>query len=122
MEVGKIVKDKRYTNTLWCLCNNYEEYLQFAKDLFLLKGKYYYEKYDKNARWITDGYEWSGIFDVELKNWEDDDIYYEESVNPINDTYEIKERPKDSEYPVVIHYDDYHKNVLWMSLNKLNKE
>ena len=47
--MGKIVRDERYTNTLWCLCNN------------------------------------------------------------------------EDEYPVVVHYDNYHKNVLWMSLNKLKE-
>ena len=52
---------------------------------------------------------------------EENDEYWEEAVDPINDTYEITEKPNECEYPVVVHYDNYHKNVLWMSLNKLKE-
>ena len=34
--MGRIVRDERYVDVIWCLCNNYEEYLQFAKDLFFV--------------------------------------------------------------------------------------
>lgn len=123
IKIGKIIRDKRYTNTLWCLCNNYEEFLQFAKDLFLYKGLEIYGTMCEEERWIEDEYDWSYLFGVDIRTGEDEenDEYWEEAVDPINDTYEIKEKPNENEYPVVVHYDNYHKNVLWMSLNKLKE-
>lgn len=123
IKIGKITRDKRYTNTLWCLCNNYEEFLQFAKDLFLYKGLEIYGTMCEEERWIEDEYDWSYLFGVDIRTGEDEenDEYWEEAVDPINDTYEIKEKPNENEYPVVVHYDNYHKNVLWMSLNKLKE-
>ena len=123
IKIGKIVRDERYTNTLWCLCNNYEEFLQFAKDLFLYKGLEIYGTMREEERWIEDEYKWSYLFGVNIRTSEDEenDEYWEEAVDPINDTYEIKEKPNENEYPVVVHYDNYHKNVLWMSLNKLKE-
>lgn len=123
IKIGKIVRDERYTNTLWCLCNNYEEFLQFAKDLFLYKGLEIYGSMCKEERWIEDEYDWSYLFGVDIRTGEDEenDEYWEEAVDPINDTYEMKEKPNENEYPVVVHYDNYHKNVLWMSLNKLKE-
>lgn len=117
----KIVRDERYTNTLWCLCRNYNEYLQFAKDLFLLKGKEIYGVMCDDEMWIEDEYEWSDIFDVEILTGYDEvnEEFWEYAVDPINDTYEIKEKPNENEYPVIIYYDDYRKDILWMSLNKL---
>lgn len=123
IKIGKIVRDERYTNTLWCLCNNYEEFLQFAKDLFLYKGLEIYGSICEEERWIEDEYDWSYLFGVDIRTGEDEenDEYWEEAVDPINDTYEMKEKPNENEYPVVVHYDNYHKNVLWMSLNKLKE-
>ena len=123
IKIGKIIRDKRYTNTLWCLCNNYEEFLQFAKDLFLYKGLEIYGTMCEEERWIEDEYDWSYLFGVDIRTGEDEenDEYWEEAVDPINDTYEMKEKPNENEYPVVVHYDNYHKNVLWMSLNKLKE-
>ena len=123
IKIGKIVRDERYENTLWCLCNNYEEFLQFAKDLFLYKGLEIYGTMCEEERWIEDEYDWSYLFGVDIRTGEDEenDEYWEEAVDPINDTYEIKEKPNENEYPVVVHYDNYHKNVLWMSLNKLKE-
>ena len=122
-KIGHIVRDERFTDTIWCLCNNYEEYLQFAKDLFLYKGLYnqYSGKYN-SERWIKSKYEWSVIFDVPEKTTVDDNgIEWEEDVDPIMDTYDIREKPDENEYPVIIHYDNYHKNVIWISFNKLKE-
>lgn len=117
--MGQIIRDERYTNTIWCLCNNYEEYKQFAKDLFLYKGLDAHWGHDEEARWINDEFIWSDLFSVNILYGEDEYEAWEEAVDPINDEYEIEERPEEDEYPVVVHYDNYHKNVLWMSLNKL---
>lgn len=124
IKIGKIVRDERYTNTLWCLCNNYDEFLQFSKDLFLYKGLEIYGTMCEEERWIEDEYEWSYLFGVDIREYEDEenDEYCEEAVNPISDAYEMKEKPNENEYPVVVHYDNYHKNVLWMSLEKLKGE
>lgn len=121
IKIGKIVRDERYTNTLWCLCENEDDYIQFAKDLFLYKGLEIYGTMCEEERWIEDEYQWSYLFGVDIRTGEDEenDEYWEEAVDPINDTYEITEKPNKSEYPVIVHYDNYHKNVLWMSLNKL---
>ena len=117
-------RDERYENTLWCLCNNYEEFLQFAKDLFIYKGLEIYGTMCEEERWIEDEYEWSYLFGVDIREYEDEENneYREEAVDPINDAYEMKEKPNENEYPIVVHYDNYHKNVLWMSLNKLRDE
>ena len=123
IEIGKIVRDERYSNTIWCLCNNYDEFLQFAKDLFLYKGlETIYGNIDEEERWIDNEYDWSYLFGVDICTFENENEYWEEAVDPINDTYEIKEKPNEDEYPVVVHYDNYHKNVLWMSLEKLKGE
>lgn len=121
IKIGKIVRDERYTNTLWCLCENEDDYIQFAKDLFLYKGLEIYGTMCEEERWIEDEYQWSYLFGVDIRTGEDEenDEYWEEAVDPINDTYEITEKPNKSKYPVIVHYDNYHKNVLWMSLNKL---
>lgn len=119
--MGKIIRDERYENTIWCLCNNYEEYLQFARDLFLYKGIDVWGTFCKKERWIDNEYEWSELFGVDARSGEDgkNGEYWEKPVDPINDSYDMKEKPKSEEYPVIVHYDNYHKNVLWMSLEKL---
>lgn len=119
--MGQIVRDERWENTLWCLCNDYDEYLQFAKDLYLYKGLDIWGTMCENEKWIDNEYEWSDLFGVDINEWEDDETgeYFEKPVDPINDVYEMKEKPNEDEYPVVVHYDNYHKNVLWMSLDKL---
>ena len=123
IKIGCIVRDERYVDVIWCLCNNYEEYLQFAKDLFLYRGLYnqYNQEYN-NERWIESEYKWSCLFDVSEKITVDDNgVEWTESVDPINDTYEIKDKPKESEYPVIVQYDNYKNCVLWVSLNKLRE-
>ena len=119
-----ITRDERYENTLWCLCENEDDYIQFAKDLFLYKGLEIYGTMCEEERWIEDEYEWSYLFGVDIREYEDEEKneYREEAVDPINDVYEMKEKPNENEYPIVVHYDNYHKNVLWMSLNKLRDE
>ena len=119
-----ITRDERYENTLWCLCENEDDYIQFAKDLFLYKGLEIYGTMCEEERWIEDEYEWSYLFGVDIREYEDEENneYREEAVDPINDVYEMKEKPNENEYPIVVHYDNYHKNVLWMSLNKLRDE
>lgn len=122
--MGKIVRDERYENYIWCLCNNYNEYLQFAKDLFLYTGLYnqYSEKINAK-RWITSAYQWSDLFDVPTKIRIDENQWgWEEAVDPINDSYVIREKPDESEYPVIVQYDNYNKIILWISLNKLRTE
>lgn len=122
IKIGQIVRDERWTNTLWCLCNNYDEYLQFAKDLYLYKGLDIWGLRCENERWIEDKRDWYDLFDVDYEREnEDTGECWDEDIDPINDTYEIKEKPNEDEYPVVVHYDNYHKNVLWMSLNKLKE-
>lgn len=128
--MGKIVRDERYTNTVWCLCNNYEEYLQFAKDLWLytdidhggIWNVYLYGERIKNEeRWFTDSYVWSNLFGVDridIPDPENDGWIIEYYVDPINDTYEIKEKPEEDEYPVVVQYS-LHGELMWISLNKL---
>lgn len=120
--MGQIVRDERYTNTLWCLCNNYGEYLQFAKDLYLYKGLDVWGTMCEDERWIEDKQDWYYLFDVDYEREnEDTGECWDEDIDPINDAYEIKEKPNEDEYPVVVHYDNYHKNILWMSLNKLKE-
>lgn len=61
------------------------------------------------------------LFDVDSVPVEDNDSDEEYlPVDPINDVYEIKEKPDNTEYPVIIYYSMYEKELLWVSLNKLN--
>lgn len=121
--MGQIIRDERYENTLWCLCNNYEEYLQFAKDLYQLRGKYYWGEYCENedTKWIEDENEYADIFGIDFIPDENDEDF-EYAPDPMNDTYEMKEKPNENEYPVIVNYSDCYKNVLWISLNKLQNK
>lgn len=72
---------------------------------------------------MDDELKWSELFGVDLIKGEDEenDEYWEGAVDPINDVYEIKEKPDDDWYPVVVQYDDFYKNLLWVSLERLKK-
>lgn len=130
--MGKIIRDERYTNTVWCLCNNFEEYQQFAKDLWLYtdieRSNFYNvylngERIKNEERWFDNEYVWRQVFDVDPitaievdedgHEWE-----IETPIDPINDSYEIKEKPKDEEYPVIVQYS-LKDALFWISINKL---
>lgn len=116
-EIGKIIRDKKFSNTIWYFIKNYNEFLQFSKDLFLFKGltNEFHNIFNEEERWINNSFEWENIFDIQRTN---DNIDLEE-IDPINDTYEIEDKPDEDEYPIIIYYDNYAKNILWISLNKL---
>lgn len=115
--MGKIIRDKKFSNTIWYFIKNYNEFLQFLKDLFLFKGltNEFHNIFNEEERWINNSFEWENIFDIQRTN---DNIDLEE-IDPINDTYEIEDKPDEDEYPIIIYYDNYAKNILWISLNKL---
>lgn len=116
-EIGKIIRDKKFSNTIWYFIKNYNEFLQFSKDLFLFKGltNEFHNIFNEEERWINNSFEWENIFDIQRTN---DNIDLEE-IDPINDIYEIEDKPDEDEYPIIIYYDNYAKNILWISLNKL---
>lgn len=115
--MGKIIRDKKFSNTIWYFIKNYNEFLQFSKDLFLFKGltNEFHNIFNEEERWINNSFEWENIFDIQKTN---DNIDLEE-IDPINDTYETEDKPDEDEYPIIIYYDNYAKNILWISLNKL---
>ena len=53
----------------------------------------------EDEKWIDNEYEWSDFFGVNIVEWEDSETgeYFEKAVDPINDTYEIKEKPNEHE-------------------------
>lgn len=114
--MANIIRDSRYVNTIWCLCNNYEEFLQFSKDLYLYQGLDVYGIMCEEARWIEDVYDWANIFDVDIE------VDNEEILDPIKDIYEIKDRPKESEYPIVAKFSKCDETLFWVSLNDLKQK
>lgn len=105
--MGKIIRDKKFSNTIWYFIKNYNEFLQFSKDLFLFKGltNEFHNIFNEEERWINNSFEWENIFDIQRTN---DNIDLEE-IDPINDTYEIEDKPDEDEYPIIIYYDNYAK-------------
>ena len=120
--MGKLIRDDNWTNTLWCKCTDEQEFYQFAKDLFLFRGMKVCGSFCSEIHWVRDAYDWSELFGVEVMNGEDKEkkMFWREAVDPIDGEYEITIKPKQEEYPVVVHYDSYHKRVTWMSLDKMS--
>lgn len=115
-----IVRDQRYFDTLWCKCRDYDEYLEFAKDLYEFTGR--------DIRLISSGErddepwfgknnigKWAELFGVEKIETEGKLAKYPD---PAYGEYEITEKPEDNEYPVVVMYDGQDSCLYWVSLNK----
>lgn len=121
-----IEKSKRYTDTLWCICNDHNEYVQFAKELYLWRendGFFGGEEFTYDDPWFKGNIGlWMNVFGVPyIKEDPDDELSEEyEIADPLIDNYEIKEKPENDEYPVLVHVQRIGDDIQidWFSLPK----
>lgn len=121
-----IEKSKRYTDTLWCICNDHNEYVQFAKELYLWRendGFFGGEEFTYDDLWFEGNIRrWMDLFGVPYVKEDPDDEFSDEYEidDPLTDTYEINEKPEDNEYPVLVHIQRIGNDtqVDWFSLSK----
>ncbi len=113
--------DIRYTDTYWARADNKEEYVTLIKYLF--------REFDVTQRYL--GSEWNEkihLFNDDLWLWHeyfetdcvDDDKYEEEDLPEPNEyNGEIKYKPVDAEYPVVLLYEllDNKPMCSWYSID-----
>lgn len=125
-----IEKSKRYTDTLWCICNDYNEYVQFAKELYLWRendGFFGGEDFTYDDPWFEGNIgRWMDLFRVPYAKEDSDDEFSDEYEidDPLTDTYEINEKPAKDEYPVLVHVQRIGNDtqIDWFNLPKLFKQ
>lgn len=117
-----IQKSKRYTNTVYCKCNNYDDYLTFAKELYTYKEPVMYlgeHIYDEPWFGEMNISQWMDTFNIPYIKVDPEDEYSDEVVieNPLTDTYIIQEKPNDNEYPVMVIAQKVNEiQIDWVSL------
>lgn len=118
-----IQESTRYTDTLWCICGNEEEYRNFARELWLYdkrRNSFGGEQFDYKGRWIRHVSDWMFLFGIP-----DDLISNEEYVadDPLTYDGEMNEKPEDQEYPIVVRVEDMDGTLYidWYSLPKSYK-
>jgi hypothetical protein len=94
--------------------------LQFAKDLYNvfltdenLQRTIFAYQFAYTDLWIDHKEKWAEIFGVDDVETEDGSLL---TPDPINDEYEIQEKPEDCEYPVMVKYDAFDSTLYWTSL------
>lgn len=125
-----IEKSKRYTDTLWCICNDHNEYVQFAKELYLWRendGFFGGADFTYDDPWFEGNIgRWMDLFGVHYVKEDPDDEFSDEYEidNPLTDTYEINEKPDENEYPVLVHVQRMGNDtqIDWFNLPKLFKQ
>lgn len=118
----KIIRDVQSEDAVWCLCNDYNEYLQFAKDLYCIEDEGTLQYLGRNNRWFKNDFEWCYLFEAIPTDKQINTDWSNGTCNPLIDTeYRICCKPKDKEYPVIVHYERDNEYLLWVSLNKLKK-
>lgn len=122
-------KSKRFTNTWWSLCNNYEDYLNFAKEMYQWKGEdaiFVGEQFQTEDSLFDSVSSWMDVFEVPYILEDPSDKYSDEHEinNPLTDKYEIKNKPEENEYPVVVYMYRVQGcfNVDWFSIKELESE
>ena len=115
--------NKQYPNTYFAKANNYEEYFKLAKDLF--------DEFDIIKEWSVDQWEdkqhlfndnielWYVFFDAPCLDIDYDNIEDVKLVNPKEYDGEIRNKPDESEYPVIVVFDGDLKNIMWQSLSDI---
>lgn len=118
-----IQESTRYTDTLWCICGNEEEYRNFARELWLYdkrRNSFGGEQFDYKGRWIRHVSDWMFLFGIP-----DDLTSNEEYVadDPLTYDGEMNEKPEDQEYPIVVRVEDMDGTLYidWYSLPKSYK-
>lgn len=112
--------DTRYSDTYWSRADNEEEYTTLVKQLYDERDviEYYLgTELITRERLIDDLVMWHEYFDTECM---DDDKYEDEDMPEPNDYVgEIKYKPEEKEYPVVILFEllDSIHMMSWYSIN-----
>lgn len=122
-------KSKRFTNTWWSLCTNYEDYLNFAKEMYQWKGEdviFGGEQFQTEDSSFDSVSSWMDTFEVPYVLENPNDKYSDEHEidNPLTDEYEIKNKPEENEYPVVVYMYKVqgYFNIDWFSIKELEIE
>jgi len=118
--------NKQYPNTYFEKANNYEEYFKLAKDLF--------DEFETLMSWsVSTWLEKKHLFNDDIESWHEFfdtpclDIDYEniegmediELIDPKLYDGEIRNKPDESEYPVIVVFDSDLKNIMWQSVSDL---
>ena len=124
-----IEKSKRYTDTLWCICDNYEEYRHFVKQMWQWNKKdgiFAGQNFEYDDHWFESTGNWMDTFGIPCVKEDPDDEYSDEYEikNPLVDEYEIEEKPENDEYPVIVHVEKLMGKVEvdWFSIPKASKK
>jgi len=88
--------NKQYPNTYFAKANNYEEYFKLAKDL------------------------WYVFFDAPCLDIDYDNIEEVKLVDPKEYNGEIRNKPEESEYPIIVVFDSDLKDIMWQSMSDLD--
>lgn len=122
-------KSKRFINTWWSLCTNYEDYLNFAKEMYQWKGEdviFGGEQFQTDDSLFDSVSSWMDTFEVPYVLEDPNDKYSDmyEINNPLTDKYEIKNKPEENEYPVVVYMYRVqgYFNIDWFSIKELERE
>ena len=121
-------KSKRFINTWWSLCTNYEDYLNFAKEMYQWKDEdviFGGEQFQTDDSLFDSVSSWIDTFEVPYILEDPNDKYSDmyEINNPLTDKYEIKNKPEENEYPVVVYMYRVqgYFNIDWFSIKELEK-
>lgn len=121
-------KSKRFINTWWSLCTNYEDYLNFAKEMYQWKDEdviFGGEQFQTDDSLFDSVSSWMDTFEVPYILEDPNDKYSDmyEINNPLTDKYEIKNKPEENEYPVVVYMYRVqgYFNIDWFSIKELEK-
>jgi len=116
--------DNRYTNTYWARANNEEEYKFLIKDLFRehdVMNQFNGLKWEEKEHLFNDDYGlWHEFFESdEILDYESE----EDFTNPQKYKGDVKEKPKDNEYPCVLMYCDLPeiRKIIWYKCEEVNK-
>ena len=118
-----IQESTRYTDTLWCVCGNEEEYRNFARELWLYdkrRNSFGGEQFDYKGKWVKHVSDWMFLFGIP------DDLTSDEEYavdDPLTYDGEMNEKPEDQEYPVMVRVEDMDGTLYidWISLPKSYK-
>jgi len=122
----KWIPNKKYPNTYFAKVNNYKEYFKLVKGLYNEVEIFYSyintEWIEKEHLFNNDKESWYEFFDANCLdiNYDNiDDIEDVDLVDPKEYDGDVRVKPKEFEYPVVVIFDGDLKNIMWQSLSDI---
>jgi len=117
----KWTPNKRYPNTYFAKANNYDEYFTLVKEIYNEVEIYYNyintEWTEKEHLFNNDKESWYEFFDANYLDIDFDNIEDVDLVDPKEYDGEIRVKPKEDEYPIVIVFDG--DLIIWQSLSDI---